>query len=115
MKSTCHVLVVEDDAAAREVLAALLTDSGFEVTMAATAAEAWAHLRNGRRPNVIVLDLILPDMDGWDFSAPLKRDPDLSAIPIVAVSGAGTLIDAARSLRKPLDADELAGILADLC
>lgn len=115
MNSTCHILLIEDDPDSREMLARLLADLGFEITAASTATEAWTELKNGLRPNVIVLDLVLPDMDGWDFSARLKRHPEYAVIPIVAVSGAGKLVDAVQSLRKPLDAAQLAGILAELC
>lgn len=111
----CRVLVIDDDEDSRDALAALLTDAGFWVATAPDAEEAWVILRKGPRPDVIVLDLLLPDVDGWDFRANQKRDPEFATIPVVAVSGVGKLIDAAHSLRKPLDPEELLGILAELC
>jgi two-component system, OmpR family, phosphate regulon response regulator PhoB len=114
-KSACRVLIVDDERDVREGLAELLTGAGFDVSSVRTAAEAWQRLQQPVLPNVIVLDLVLPDVDGWDFNSRLKRDPRLAAIPIVAISGAGKLVDAARSLRKPVDPEELIGILAHLC
>jgi len=71
-------------------------------------------LRGGLRPGVILLDLMMPGTDGWDFRAQQKRDPSLAEIPIIAVSAAGRLVDADYSLRKPIDIDALLKLLRDV-
>lgn len=113
--SGCHIMVIDDDDESREAVASLLREIGFSVTTMSSAVEALRRLRAGERPDVIVLDLMLPDMDGWDFRAIQKNVPALAAIPVVAMSGSGKLLDAARSLRKPIDPQELVRALADLC
>ena len=111
----CRVLVIEDDEHQLSTLTELLTLEGFAVVTATDGEAAWQRLLAGPVPDVIVLDLVLPGMDGWDFRAQQKRDPRFAAIPVVALSGVGRLIDAAHSLKKPLRAQELMGLLAELC
>lgn len=111
----CHVLVVDDDERSREAVRALLESEGFAVTTVTDAKEAWATLLAGPRPDVIVLDLLLPGEDGWEFRARQKRDPRVADIPVVALSGVGKLIDVAHSLRKPLNAAELIAALTEAC
>jgi CheY-like chemotaxis protein len=54
---------------------------------------------------------MMPGIDGWDFRAHQKRDPDLAAIPVIAISAAGRLVDADYSLRKPIRVDQLLTLL----
>mgnify|MGYP000450999686 CR=1 FL=1 len=114
-RTGCHILLIDDDHESRDAVAALLTEIGISVTEVSSAPEALRRLRGGERPDVIVLDLMLPGMDGWDFRAVQKSDPALASIPAVAMSGSGKLLDAARSLRKPIDPQELLSALAELC
>lgn len=111
----CRVLVIDDDQVSREALAALLTEAGFHVATAHDAKQAWASLATGPRPDIIVLDLLLPDVDGWEFRSHQKQHPEFANIPVVAVSGVGRLVDAVHSLRKPVDPQELLGVLTELC
>ena len=60
-------------------------------------------LRQQAIPELIVLDLMLPDMEGWDFRHEQKKDPRLADIPVIAVSAVGKLVDVEYSFRKPLD------------
>jgi CheY-like chemotaxis protein len=71
-------------------------------------AEALRYLRHSQLPRLIVLDLMMPNMamDGWDFRHEQKRDPKLAAIPVIAISAAGKLMDADLSLRKPIQYKE---------
>src|SRR5271163_1295125 len=105
------ILVVEDDADIRETLSDLLTDEGYTVSVCNNGLEALTHLRAGRRADVIVLDLMMPVMDGWQFRVLQKRDPELASIPVLALSADGTpkaaAIDAAAYLRKPVSCDAL--------
>jgi CheY-like chemotaxis protein len=83
------VLLVEDDAAIAEALEDMLRDEGLEVARAANGREALALLRRGLRPSSILLDLMMPVMDGWDFRQEQLADPALKDIPVVVVSAAG--------------------------
>lgn len=112
--SSCDILLVDDDDGSRDALATILQDEGYRVTAAATAHEAWRLLEAGLAPRVIILDLFLPMMDGWDFRTRQKKHPQFASIPVIAVSGAGKLVDAPFSLRKPLDVNELLRILTSL-
>ncbi len=86
-----RVLLVEDNQDAREALARQLELAGFDVVEASDGAEALLRLRSGLEPCVIVLDLLMPGVDGYRFREEQLRDPVLAAIPVIAVSGAGRL------------------------
>jgi len=98
-----QILIVDDDAGSRNALTNLLRDEGFSVAAVAGGTDAMAHLRDSPLPRLIVLDLMMPDMDGWDFRHEQKRDAELARIPVIALSAAGKLPDADASFRKPLD------------
>ncbi|HEY6214254.1 MAG TPA: response regulator [Vicinamibacterales bacterium] len=101
-----QILVVDDDAGSRNALADLLRDEGYSVAAVAGGEEALAFLRQSPQPQLIVMDLMMPGLDGWDFRHEQKRDPKLAAIPIVAVSAAGKLPDADAQFRKPLNVEQ---------
>ena len=84
--SAREVLVVEDDTDLRVSLSQALRDHGFGVTPTTNGQEALDLLRGGARPSVILLDLMMPELNGWQLSAALRRDPDLSRIPQVVIS-----------------------------
>jgi CheY-like chemotaxis protein len=106
------VLVVEDDADAREMYEVVLSTSGFCVASAADGVEAIAKAR-ALRPRLILMDLSLPSMDGWEASRQLKDEAATREIPIVALSGipidaqAGTGRMFASALLKPCFPDDL--------
>ena len=106
-----RLLVVEDDQGIREPLAALLIEEGYEIALAENGQDALGKLRAGRNPDLIVLDLRMPVMDGWEFRAIQKQDPTLGLIPVVAISADASAqavaISADAYLRKPLDPSEL--------
>lgn len=108
------VLIVEDDSSSREALAELLAREGYDVATAENGAEGLGYLRVGHRPQVILLDLMMDGVDGWDFRAEQKRDETLARIPVIAISAAGRLVDADYSLRKPLEIDALLTLLRDV-
>jgi CheY-like chemotaxis protein len=84
------VLVVEDDDATRESLERFFEDHGYEVISAKNGSEALALLGAGERPALILLDLMLPVMDGWQFRKAQLADPRYSGIPVVVVTAGYT-------------------------
>jgi len=110
-----QVLIVEDDVDIREALSQILEEEGYVVSTAANGQEALARLRTGPPPRVILLDLMMPVMDGWQFRAAQRQDPQLAQIPVVIISADSNVRDKASSIgahgffRKPI---EIAGLLA---
>ena len=114
------VLVVEDDPAAREMLGEWLLVEGFTPVMAANGADALDYLRRGGEASVILLDLMMPVMDGWAFRREQRSDPALAAIPVVVVSALDPAaqhseLSPAASFRKPLDIERVISVVRDLC
>jgi two-component system, chemotaxis family, chemotaxis protein CheY len=112
-----HVLVVDDEPAIRTFLVEALTDAGFSVTTAANGAEALACGR-AHRSDAVLLDLLMPVMDGLTFLRERQTVPYLSSVPVVVLSAAGhdmvrtaTRLRATAVLPKPLDLDVLAFVL----
>jgi signal transduction histidine kinase len=105
------LLVVEDDADIRDALDGLLSTEGFRVTGCSNGREALNWLRTSPRPDLILLDLMMPVMDGWQFRVEQKQDPTLATIPILALSADSTAkaaaIDADAYLKKPVEYDTL--------
>jgi len=107
-----RVLVVDDDADIRETVSLILEDEGYEVQSAPDGAIALAMLREGPRPDVILLDLMMPVMNGWQFREEQERDPELVGIPIVVLSADASLKDKAgyfggAYLSKPVNIESL--------
>lgn len=98
MERRPRILAIDDDAGFREGLADVLGDFGYSVRAAASGREALDVLRNEPRPDVILLDLRMPDMDGRRFREEQSRDAALSAIPLVVVSGSRDVEREGRSL-----------------
>jgi CheY-like chemotaxis protein len=107
------ILVVEDDDATREALGLILGAQGFGVLRAANGQEALVLMRAGPQPDLILLDLMMPIMDGWQFRREQTQDPSLSAIPVVVLSADGNVRQKAAALRadgylqKPFEVDSL--------
>lgn len=118
------VLIVEDNADIRETLREVLELAGYAVATAANGGEACAQLA-ADAPDLIVLDLMMPVMDGWQFLDRLRADGDaaMAATPVVVVSGVVDSIDTDRLQRehgcdvlaKPVDIDALLRIVAARC
>ncbi len=108
--ATHRVLLVEDDADLREALSEALTERGLTVVCAVDGQDGLRQLRDAH-PDVVVLDLMMPKLDGWQFRVQQRRDPMLAATPVVVISAsnspAAAAVDADLYLRKPLDADML--------
>ncbi|MDP9036879.1 MAG: response regulator [Myxococcota bacterium] len=105
------LLVVEDDIDIREALDGLLSLEGFRVAGCCNGREALDWLRSSPKPDLILLDLMMPIMDGWQFRVAQKDDPTLSSIPVLALSADATAkaaaIDADAYLKKPADYETL--------
>jgi len=97
-----RVLLVEDDAAARKGYGTYLTGCGFDVTEAANGHEALL-LASTSPPHVIVLDLGLPDIDGWEVARQLKRGPRTATIPILALTGSDLPHERVSAMRAGCD------------
>jgi signal transduction histidine kinase len=110
MSEPLRVLLVEDDTDLREAVCEALADSGYQVITAVDGNDGLRQLREAR-PDVVVLDLMMPKLDGWQFRIEQRKDPMTAAIPVVAISASGSAtaaaIDADVFLRKPLDAEVL--------
>jgi signal transduction histidine kinase len=106
-----RILLVEDDGAIRTTLADMLRDEGCAVTAVTNGREALRHLHQSAPPDTIVLDLMMPVMDGWEFRVEQRNDPALAGIPVIAmsadVSAKARAIAADAYVRKPIDFDEL--------
>ncbi len=101
------VLVVEDDHLIREAIAEALGEEGFEVAEAANGREALDKLHQ-RRAALVLLDLMMPVMDGWQFREAQLHDAEISDIPVVVLSAVmGEEVPAARHFAKPCDLDQL--------
>jgi len=114
-----EILVVEDDEAIRGLVTEVLRDDGYEVGEAANGLEALEYV-DQHKPDLIVLDLMMPVMDGWAFVEKCRRRPWCSDVPIVVTSASHDLPRTAERLRsygvrtclaKPFDVDGLLALV----
>jgi CheY-like chemotaxis protein len=107
------LLIVEDDDTARGCLFTLLHQGDYIVSTAANGREALDKLRNGRIPDLILIDLLMAVMDGWHLIRQLKALPFLATVPIIVVTGANLTPEWALAhgcagiLHKPIDPDAM--------
>src|SRR5262249_47645719 len=107
------ILVVEDDAVTREGLAALLGRAGYRVALAANGAEALHFLGAWPTPALILLDMLMPVLDGWHFLEALRRQAPAPAVPVIVTTGTVLSREWARDhgcpgfLRKPIEPEAL--------
>ena len=104
-----RVLVVDDDLGTREALTDLLQDRGYSVISAADGREALNYLRNSSPPGIVILDLMMPVMDGWEFLKYRSHDPALLAVPIIVVTATPPRhpLPAKAVLQKPIQFESL--------
>ena len=113
------ILIVEDDPDILTMMVAALGDEGYRVATAQDGEEALASARR-ERPDLIVLDLMLPRMNALQFRAEQRRDAELSSIPIICLSGASHAATVAMELgtddclAKPVDFDRLLAVITKL-
>jgi CheY-like chemotaxis protein len=117
----CDILVVEDDAGIRDALVDTLEDEGYRVTAAANGVDAFRHLQHDPRPCLILLDLMMPVMTGWEFLTRIRHQQDLATIPIVILSAVAEFQRGRPSfadllmLPKPVSVDELLAVVQQTC
>jgi CheY-like chemotaxis protein len=114
------VMIVEDDRDTREMLGRFLELEGFAVRTAENGQRALEALRTDGTACVILLDLMMPVMNGWEFREAQSSDPRFSKIPVVVVTAAGArddipAINADGWLSKPVDFDRLLATIDPLC
>lgn len=112
------ILVVDDDADVRAAVADALAETGYRVAEAANGRQALNVLRGDAKPDAILLDLMMPVMDGWAFRREQQKDEALAVIPVVIFTAYGVPKDAAAQLgaagvlRKPPSLTELLAAVA---
>jgi DNA-binding response OmpR family regulator len=108
-----HVLVVEDDDPVKQAVRDALSDAGYTVWTASTGAQA-LEIMHKQSPDVLLLDLMMPDMTGWELLRRMPQSEELTAVPVLVVSAAGANglrdaqdLGAPVFVRKPFDLDKL--------
>ena len=120
-KPTCNrkVMVVEDDRDIRETFRQLLEIEGYEVIVASNGKEALDLLKRTSSPCVILLDLMMPVMNGWEFLAAQKGDQQLAGIPVVVITAGGkdkdNTLDTAGYMQKPIELQSLLDTVKQFC
>ncbi|MEZ0230693.1 MAG: response regulator [Planctomycetota bacterium] len=122
MNGGTTILVIEDDSDARVTLCEILTDEGYECVEASDGRDAMQKLVGmGRRPSVILLDLMMPGMNGWQFREWQRQSPDFATIPVVVLSAAtdaaheARRLEAADFIAKPIHLDRLLDTVRRYC
>jgi CheY-like chemotaxis protein len=113
---TASILVVDDDPDIRETLRDVIEAEGFAVVTADSGRAALEALIMGLRPRLIVLDLMMPSLSGWDVLDAIRGDRALADFPVAVVSAAGSLTPpqgATHFLKKPIDLDSLLDLVRD--
>ncbi len=117
---TSTILIIDDDRDTRESLAEVLADHGFSTATAANGEEG-IRMALDHRPRLVLLDLMMPVMSGWDVRPAMKRIPEVCDIPIVVLSGVDdvhhqvTYLDVDGYLRKPVDLKILVEVVRGYC
>ena len=116
-----RILLVDDDGDLRRSLGEALEEAGYDVTVSANGHDALVALRQTPLPDVILLDLLMPVMNGWQFCKAKQADPATAPIPVIVMSaavsrdpGSPYFIDVDDFIAKPLELDELLSKLAPL-
>ncbi|MFP5350870.1 MAG: response regulator [Gammaproteobacteria bacterium] len=114
-----RILIVEDDPAICDAYRLALEQEGYEVAVAEHGGAALAKLRDGAPlPHLILLDLMMPVMNGWEFLEARRADRTLRVVPVVALtcgSGTAPVEEADATLDKPMDLSELTTLVRKYC
>ncbi|HKU25794.1 MAG TPA: response regulator [Candidatus Sulfotelmatobacter sp.] len=109
------ILIVEDELKSRDMLTEVLARNGREIVGAADGQEALERLTKLPRPCLIVLDMMMPRMDGWEFLRRQSADPSIANIPTIVLSGSRLPALAKHQLAKPVDVDRLLALVDQYC
>jgi CheY-like chemotaxis protein len=109
------ILVVDDDEAVRSLFRDALAESGHHVTVARDGREALAHLQVGSVPCVVLSDVRMPRMDGFELSSAVADDPQLASVPVVTLTGDRILSFTSPARDKPFSVTELDAIVQRAC
>jgi CheY-like chemotaxis protein len=112
------ILIVDDDEDFHEAVEAAVSRRGFIVQHAGNGREALQRLSAGARPDAVLIDLMMPDMDGWQLLEAMGRDPELVAIPSAVMSASPNrsgLPERVEHLPKPCDLRDLLALLERMC
>lgn len=111
-----YVLVVDDDDDLREAVADVLDSAGYKVLTAEHGVAALSQMR-AAKPCLVLLDLMMPVMDGWQVLQEMSGDPDLTQIPVCVVSAQSHAAPptATTILKKPVSVADLVGAVAEYC
>jgi CheY-like chemotaxis protein len=119
MTESHHILVVDDDVAIRKGLCKVLELEGYTVVDVEHGQAALDHLKTSARPCLILLDLMMPIMDGRTFRQKMLKDPQLAPIPVVLITAGGPQLSAgvpaAGVLQKPLRLGTVVGVVKQHC
>ncbi len=116
-----RLLLVDDEPSLREAVQAYLEDSGFTVQVASNAAEAWQILQKNT-PDLVISDIMMPQVDGYQFLKQMREDPRFQTLPVVFLTARGMKSDRIQGyqagcdayLPKPFEPDELVAIVKNL-
>jgi CheY-like chemotaxis protein len=114
------ILIVDDDAGIRQLVTLFLEHKGYQAASVPNGREALSHLQHSQ-PELILLDLMMPVMDGAEFRQAQQQDPQLSSIPVVVMSAAENIeaqapqLTADSYLPKPIDFDALSALVEAYC
>jgi CheY-like chemotaxis protein len=120
--SSKTILVVEDDDIAREGMIVVLERGGYTVAGAANGKDALAYLQANPAPGLILLDMLMPKLDGWNFMGKLGQVPGCDAIPVIIVTGMALAdgewtkgLGAVGLVTKPIDPEALLDAVRQHC
>jgi CheY-like chemotaxis protein len=114
------ILIIEDDDGVRDTIASILRDEGYAVETACDGVAALQRVSQGPLPSLILLDLMMPGMDGLDFRSRQLADPELRSIPTVIISARPDVAQKAAKLQvgtflqKPMSFEELLHVVQNL-
>ena len=120
-ETTGKILLVDDEAGLLEAVQAYLEDSGFTVQAASNATEGWEKLQLST-PDVLISDIMMPQVDGYQFLAQVREDPRYKSLPVIFLTARGMTSDRIQGynagadayLSKPFDPEELVAIVTNL-
>lgn len=115
MSRSHSVLVVDDESVVRDLLADVLLESGHHVAVARDGVEALSRLHDGVLPCVVLTDLRMPRMDGFELARSVSDDPQLHSVPVVVLTGDRVLSFTSPARDKPFSAGELDALIQRSC